>query len=126
MAKESLYLPNINKVMTKQEQANALLEEALSMLEKPKNCQEHSIKQIEGQSSELARYFPDLTQQLKKECQMMTEANLQLKKKQTSSAIKKAGMVILEFADACRDLGNEKEYEAAVLAYKKVSSVLLN
>ncbi len=62
---ELVDIPNINKVMTKPEQASALLKEGLSFVELPKNKKKHNKKQVEEVKASIVHFFPDLTTAIK-------------------------------------------------------------
>ena len=67
MSDEELYIPNINEVMTKQEQAQALLDEELNQVKIGKNEKTHTAKQIKAAVNSLIHFFPALTIELSKE-----------------------------------------------------------
>jgi|GEM_PF-2750309 len=125
MSTVAVDIPNINKSMTKPAQAKALFAEELSMVSIGKNKAMHTVKQINDAFKALIRYFPDLKKELQREKVNMTTANLQKAKLAMTQHLKNSEMKVLEYADMCRDAGDEVEYKVAAALYKRLQSVSL-
>lgn len=67
MSDVAVDLPSINDVMTKQQQAAALLKEELTMVSIGKNETRHTENQIKQAHLSLLRYFPSLKKELQRE-----------------------------------------------------------
>ena len=118
-------IKNINDVMTKQEQAKALLKEELMSVDFSEGKTAHSIKQIRAARVSLTRFFPSLLSDLQREYNIMITPIMRKQKKEIMQALE---LKILAYADACRDMGEEgaAEYQSSVKEYQKVQAISLN
>lgn len=121
-------IQNINDVMTKREQAKALLEEELMSVDFGKGKTAHSIEQIRAARISLTRFFPSLIGDLQREYNIMITPIMRKQKKEIMQARQALELKILAYADACRDMGEEgaTEYQSSVKEYQKVQAICLN
>ena len=119
-------IPCINEVMTKEEQAKALLAEDLQSKELHKGKKFHTAKQIRSSASDLSRFFKDLAKELETECGKMVEATIQKQKKKIASQFTDFQMQMIEFADFCRDNKCDDEYEKLVNSLGELQKVKIN
>lgn len=118
-------IPNINDVMTKQEQAKALFDEELEQVAIGENKKVHTDKQIRAAMNSLIYFFPDLVIELKKEHRMLSIELLKDKKKTLAKEFKALEMKVIAYADSCRDLNEDAEYENATSTLTTLQSVAL-